>query len=247
MRAKPSKCHEGKCPVKNTTTYLLLSLLAVLAACSPAKRETDLIEEAVRADRKLVRICVDAGHGGQDFGTHSIGEPVYHEKNLALSTSLMLRNHLQKKGYQVVLTRKNDTFIPLLKRTENALNNKADLFVSVHYNSAPRRAAHGVEVFYYDPKRDSDRAVQSKKLASNVLEGIINSTHQNSRGVKHGNFAVVRETKMPAILVEAGFVTNEAEMQRIRNPRYQNRIAWGIAEGIDEFLFGHRLERLASK
>lgn len=181
-------------------------------------------------------IVVDPGHGGLDFGTHSLGVPKYHEKNLNLSTAVMLKNYLQNFGYKVVMTRSDDTFISLEDRAAYANEQNAKLFVSVHYNSAPSREAEGVEVFYYRADNDKARTSKSKTLAQAVLEKVIKNTHANSRGAKHGNFAVIRETKMPAILIEGGFLTNEDEMDRIKNAAYLKSVALGIAQGVNEYL-----------
>ncbi len=213
-----------------------LVILLALTGCSGPRQGRHAVRD--RDEPQPLRILVDAGHGGQDFGTYSTKAPVIHEKDLTLATALMLRDHLQKLGYEVELTRKKDVFIPLLQRVDIAHKKEADLFVSVHYNSAPSAEAHGVEVFYFDSKADPRRSGASKQLATSVLGSLTSATHQKARGVKSGNFAVIRETQMPSILVEAGFLTNEGEVGRLRNSRYLNRIAWGIAEGVDAYLKG---------
>ncbi len=88
----------------------------------------------------------------------------------------------------------------------------SDLFVSVHYNSAPSTSAEGIEVFYYGSDKGKERTQASKQLADSVLKNVIETTQAKSRGIKHGNLAVVRKTNMPAILVEGGFLTNEKEI-----------------------------------
>lgn len=181
-------------------------------------------------------IVVDPGHGGHDYGTHSLGKPKYHEKYLNLSTAEMLKKFLQQYGYKVVMTRSDDIFIPLEERAQFANNLHTKLFVSVHYNSAPNTDAEGVEVFYCRSDSDKSRVSESKLLAQCVLDKILKNTRANSRGVKHGNFAVIRQTKMPAILVEGGFLTNTAEMDKIKTLAYQKKMAQSIAQGIKDFL-----------
>jgi N-acetylmuramoyl-L-alanine amidase len=139
-------------------------------------------------------------------------------------------------GYQAVMTRTEDLFVPLLSRASIANETGPALFVSIHYNSAPSAEAHGVEVFYYQSKTDENRTNASKELAALVLDQVIQNTQAKSRGIKTGNFAVIRETKMPAVLIEGGFLTNQEEMQKIKDPAYIKRIAWGIAGGIDRYL-----------
>lgn len=181
-------------------------------------------------------IIIDAGHGGNDFGTFSVATPKYKEKLLNLTTASMLREYLKKLGYKTLMTRFDDRFISLDERAQFANTNKATLFVSVHYNSAPNKEAEGIEVFYYRSDKDKARSTDSKLLAHAVNKHIITHTDAKSRGVKHGNLAVIRETTMPAILVEGGFLTNANELNKIKDTSYQKRIAWGIAQGIHEYL-----------
>lgn len=183
-------------------------------------------------------IVIDAGHGGKDFGAKSLCAPVFHEKNLTLTTANLVTKYLQNLGYRTIMTRTDDTFIELSDRASFANVRKPKAFVSVHYNSAPARQAHGIEVYYYDSEKNKLRSMKSKAFAKNVLDEVIDSTGVKSRGVKHGNFAVIRETDMPAVLVECGFMTNHDEMKKIRKPDYLKKLAWGIAHGVDNYLNG---------
>jgi N-acetylmuramoyl-L-alanine amidase len=181
-------------------------------------------------------VVIDPGHGGSDVGTQSVSEPRYLEKSLNLVTAQFVRSYLQQLGYEVFMTRQSDVFISLEKRAELANEKKPALFVSIHYNSAPSAQAHGVEVFFYHSSDNKHRMIKSKKLAQVVLKHILAETEAKSRGVKQANYAVIRLTKMPAILVEGGFVTNDAELQKLKNPDYLKKIAWGISQGINEYL-----------
>ena len=181
-------------------------------------------------------IVLDPGHGGDDFGTRSCSRPWVYEKNLALRTAKLVYGFLKKWGYEVRLTRNCDVFIPLLKRTELANLCKAQLFVSIHYNSAPSKQASGIEVFYYRDMKNKVRMFRSERLAKSILDKMLAATKANSRGVKAGNFAVIRETNMPAVLVEAGFLSNRVEASRLKNTTYLEFLAHGIAKGIEEFV-----------
>lgn len=203
-------------------------------ASSLAAANTAMINKQLLPFRQKV-IVIDAGHGGDDLGTQSISKPRYLEKHLNLSTAKMLERFLKQFGYKIVMTRHNDIFLNLEKRAEIANRLQSDLFVSVHYNSAPARHAEGIEVFFYRDDKNKERVVSSKILAQLVLSKIIENTNAKSRGVKHGNLSVIRNTQMPAILVEGGFLTNEDEMQRLKDPDYLKRIAWGIAQGIHAY------------
>jgi N-acetylmuramoyl-L-alanine amidase len=181
-------------------------------------------------------IVIDAGHGGEDFGAHSNTLPHYQEKHLNLSTANLLQTYLSQLGYQTIMTRTDDHFIALDKRADFANEKNPDLFVSVHYNSAPSKEAEGIEVYFYRSEQDKKRTRESRLLAQCVLDDVLESTDAKSRGVKHGNFAVIRQTKMPAILIEGGFLTNDREMQKIKDPVYLKKLAWGIAQGIHSYL-----------
>lgn len=181
-------------------------------------------------------IVVDAGHGGKDFGTNSHSNPKYLEKNLTLSTAFMLKTYLEQMGYEILLTRDDDTFIPLDERAQIANDQKPKAFISVHYNHADSKEASGIEVYYYKSEDNKARTSSSKLLAESILSNVIHSTQAKSRGVKHGNFAVIRETKMPAILIEGGFLSNADEMEKIKKGGYLKQIAWGIANGLDEYI-----------
>lgn len=180
-------------------------------------------------------IILDPGHGGHDTGTQSISKPRYQEKSLNLVTANFLKEYLQQLGYKVVMTRQKDKFVSLERRAQFANELNPDFFISIHYNSAPSAEAQGVEVFFFQSRENKERAAQSKKLAQVVLKNILLTTKANSRGVKNGNFAVIRETTMPAILIEGGFVTNESELQNLKDPLYLKKLAWGVAKGIEEY------------
>jgi len=182
------------------------------------------------------KIVIDAGHGGKDLGTSATTIPICHEKALNLTTALLLNNYLQKMGYQTILTRGEDFFVPLKLRAAIANSNRASIFVSVHFNSAPNTQAKGVEIYYFDSEKNKERASQSYTLANKVLKRITSSTKCKNRGVKHGNFAVIRETTMPAILIEGGFMTNQSELEQLRSSGYLKTLAGSIALGIHDFV-----------
>ncbi|HRD55840.1 MAG TPA: N-acetylmuramoyl-L-alanine amidase [Parachlamydiaceae bacterium] len=185
-------------------------------------------------------IVIDAGHGGEDAGTRSLTPPKYEEKSLNLATAFFLKEFLQKMGYVVKMTRSEDLFVPLAKRSSLANGWQPKLFVSVHYNAAESERADGIEVYYYQSEENKQRSTSSKKLADAVLAEVIQKTGAKSRGVKHGNLSVVRETLMPAILVEGGFMTNKNEMEKIKDPGYIKKLAFGIALGIDRYMKSER-------
>ena len=134
------------------------------------------------------------------------------------------------------MTRTDDTFISLEQRALFANRLNPRLFVSIHYNSAPSKDAEGIEVFYYREEDDKTRETRSKQLAQAILKKTLQHTKAKSRGVKHGNYAVIRQTNMPAVLIEGGFLTNANEMDKIKSTAYQKSLALGIAQGIQDYL-----------
>ncbi len=179
-------------------------------------------------------VVIDAGHGGLDLGARGY-KPYCEEKRLSLQTAKLVKKYLGQLGYHVIMTRVSDAFISLSKRVETANKTGSDLFVSVHYNSSRNPTAKGIEVFFCDAKSNTLRTASSRKLASLVLTRLIHRTKAISRGVKKGNFYVIRETKMPAILVEGGFISNPGERNLLKDPKYLDQIARAIADGVDQY------------
>jgi N-acetylmuramoyl-L-alanine amidase len=179
-------------------------------------------------------VVIDAGHGGTDHGARAKA-PFCEEKRVCLQTARLVKKYLDQLGYHVVMTRNTDAFVPLAKRVETATQAGSAAFVSIHYNSSRSPAAQGIEIFFFDSKEDRSRTASSKKLAEAILPRLIRRTQAPSRGVKKGNFYVIRETSMPAILVEGGFISNPQERLLLKQREYQEQIARGIADGIDQY------------
>lgn len=224
--------------------FFALLFLLCTASCSSVTKSSSQKDSPhtnrSRSQKYQNIIVVDAGHGGHDQGAQSTIYK-YQEKHLTLATSLMLKDHLEKMGYRVLLTRKKDFYLSLQKRTQIANKKRNTVFVSIHFNAASNKKANGLEIFYYDSPSQSEkkRKLLSKALAESVLTSSIHYTKSGSRGVKKGNFFVIRQTNIPAILVEGGFLTNKEEMTRLKDPQYLNRLSWGIAKGLDHFLNTH--------
>ena len=167
---------------------------------------------------------VDPGHGGLDNG--AMGKEGTLEKELNLEVSLRLSQLLETAGANVVLTRFNDEFISLYERAFLANFLMADYFISIHTNSHPKSTIGGIEVFYYSTQS------QAKPLASNILEAMVRETGLNKLAVKTNNFAVIRETQMPGVLLELGFLSNPQEERVLRSEDFKTKAAQGIFQGI---------------
>lgn len=188
-------------------------------------------QQQIRKDSKCL-IVLDPGHGGFDIGAAS---SKVEEKSLALRTAILVKRYLVIMGYRVILTRSRDIFLPLKRRTTIANETKSKVLVSLHYNAFKDLKVKGIEVYYYD-KGGKWRSTSSKRLAQVVLSSMLAETGAVSRGVKHGNFHIVREANMPAILIEGGFITHPYERDQLNSQKYLDRLAQGIAKGIDKYL-----------
>ncbi len=179
---------------------------------------------------KDMLIVLDAGHGGHDSGaTGSIAK----EKDLALNATLILEKKLKALGFKVYLTRSTDEYIGLYERADIANDLNADLFVSVHINAILNKPnVSGVEVLYI-----GDSMSGSKGLATLIQDELVSSLKATNRGiVQRPNLVVLRETSMPAVLCELGFITNEAEQAKLMDSSYMDKAAEAIVEGIKSFL-----------
>lgn len=175
-------------------------------------------------------IVVDPGHGGSDPGAinHRYG---YYEKNIVLSVGLKLKQKLEQEGAKVIMTRSSDVYVSLSERSALANAKGAHAFVSIHANAATSASAHGTETYW----NRTYASAASKRLADNIQKQLIARLDTYNRGVKEANFHVIRATKMPSVLVELGFITNDQEARRLVSDSFQNQAAEAIYQGLVEF------------
>jgi N-acetylmuramoyl-L-alanine amidase len=174
------------------------------------------------AEAKYFRtVVIDAGHGGHDRGAQA--GKVY-EKHLCLDTATRLEAYLKGMGFNTVMTRRSDYFVSLPGRTSIANQYRDAIFVSVHYNSTWNENASGLETFFCNPS--------SQPLAAMVQSGALRRVRALDRGPKFARYYVIRNTNMPSILVECGFVSNDSERGRMKAAWYRDSLAKGIADGI---------------
>jgi N-acetylmuramoyl-L-alanine amidase len=179
-------------------------------------------------------IVLDAGHGGHDDGARCLTPP-YPEKRATLQLAQLLQKRLTALGYRVALTRCQDLFLSLHERASLANQRGASAFVSLHFNHCSNATARGVEVFYCANDPMLKRDLLSKQLADSVLKNMVESTSAKERGVKEANFVVIRTTRMPSVLIEGGFLSNQDEGRSIAELAYLERLAQGIAAGIHRY------------
>ncbi|HHU19148.1 MAG TPA: SH3 domain-containing protein [Bacilli bacterium] len=175
-------------------------------------------------------IVIDPGHGGADVGAISITDR--YEKDYALNTAKHLEYQLEMLGATVYLTRSDDYYYALTPRAVLANYHAADVFLSIHYNSEPQYpSANGLNTYY---RKDADQG-----LADAVHLGLLEKTNANDRGVLSGDYRVLRVSKQPSLLLELGFLSNQAEEKLIQTPAYQDEISRGIILGLENYFKYH--------
>ena len=175
-------------------------------------------------------VVIDPGHGGPDSGAIGIGG--LRETDVVLDVSKIVTNILKKKGVKVKMTRRNEIDLDLRPRVSMANDTKADIFVSIHANASvgKKRNINGLETFYYSGWR-------GRLLAEKIQKQIIKvSPGSPDRGVRRGSYFVIKQTNMPAVLVEIGFVTGRLDGSRLSKDMHRKRVAYAIARGILEYL-----------
>jgi len=171
-----------------------------------------------------MRIVIDPGHGGSDPG--AVGPTGLKEKDIVLAVSKKMAEKLQQVGAVVKLTRATDVFVGLQQRCDISNSFNADYFVSIHCNSAANSTAKGTETYH------AVGSIQGQKLAQVIQKELIQATGLTNRGVKTARYYVLRKTKMPAVLVELGFISNAEEEKLLKKPSFQEKVANAIVNGI---------------
>lgn len=173
-------------------------------------------------------VVLDAGHGGTDHGA------IYHgvnEKDIDLSVTQQVGALLEAAGYRVHYTRTDDTYVTLAERAEQANLLEADIFVCIHANAFPQKPEiNGLETYYLQG------ATESKALASAIQKQVLAQTGCTDRSVRTANYYVLKNTTMPSVLVETGYMTNTEELAKLDTAEYQAKIAAGIAAGVADYL-----------
>ena len=202
------------------------------------------VKDASRDKNTKRSIFLDPGHGGSDSGAVENG---VREKDLTLSVYNKVSSRLASLGYTVLTSRNTDKDVGLVSRADQANKSNADIFLSIHFNAGGRGTAYGIETYYYkheqgyepeinkDNHNSPERIEKSRKLANKIQQNLLYKTGAYDRGVKRASFAVLRETSIPSILVELGFIDNQEEVNKIKTNEYQEKLADGIVDGIVEY------------
>lgn len=212
-----------------------LAFVASWVVTSAEKETEDLDEkeekdDKPKADRKKgtlngVTIVLDPGHGGNDGGT--VGVRKTKEKDLTLQTAEVLSHHLRSAGADVVLTRESDEYVDLRKRVATGHQAGADAFISIHYDATDDKSVSGFTSYYLNSNQ--------LDLAESINAGIGQKVDLRDRGVQPGNYLVLRENQLPAVLVELGFLSNYNDERIVATSKYRDQAALGLYGGIIDY------------
>lgn len=225
---------------------LYLSQLDIDATFRPL-----LSPERLAPGKQIKTICLDPGHGGKDPGNRLPGRQ---EKEYTLRLAFELRDQLKQAGFKVVFTRTSDEFIELSDRPDLAHRAGADLFLSLHFNATGegRAEARGSEVYCLTPAGAASTNARGAGaraetfpgnhfngsnllLAYEIQRALVRALQSSDRGVRRARFEVLRGATMPAVLIEAGFLSHPEEGKRIFTVDYRRQMARAITAGIQAY------------
>lgn len=221
------------------TFKLTQSAISGIKNTSNNKKQTSVVESSnnkteslnTKANKKYT-ILIDPGHGGNDKGTIANDKTTF-EKDITLKIGTLVAQKLTKQNdVQVIVSRNEDKYVSLADRAKLANEQDVDILVSIHLNGQTGGTdAFGIETYYTKEKNDG-----SYELAKQIQETITSYVDVRDRGVKPDRFQVLLQSKMPAVLVECGFLTNNEEVKKLKNESYQENLAEGISQGILTYL-----------
>lgn len=165
-------------------------------------------------------ILLDPGHGGSDQGASSSTGTL--EKEVTLQTALILRDKLKAEGATVLMTRDTDDYVKLKDR-----KGVADAFISIHSDALKESSPHGLTVYYYNESQ--------KSLADTLHRSISDKTLLSDRGVRQADFQVIRQTKIPAVLLELGYISNPTDETMMNDKVYRQLVTTSIVDGLRNY------------
>jgi N-acetylmuramoyl-L-alanine amidase len=203
---------------------------------NPLVQPEGRLSEIESVKPKKIRVILDPGHGGKDSVTQVDG---IQEKNLVLTISKEIKKHLLEKGFEVVMTREGDEFVPLSDRAKYS----GDVFISIHANSVPdtigpsvRSMIKGMEIYTATTMENSGFLLEKSSLLANAFEKKLRKLQGIAvRGVKKKPLAVLQSNVSPAIMVELGFMTNKEDLMFLTNRDNQKRLGIAFADALQAY------------
>lgn len=222
-------------------TMVVVGLIALLGARAYFSEDPHTSTLSYGVAGKVV--VIDPGHGGSDSGAkgRTIDVP---EKVITLGISKRLAKMLSQAGAMVALTRTSDADLSdegfqgsllerkrqdLARRVDKAHRLNADIYVSIHTNADPSPRWHGAQTFYHC------NSPQSRKLAHCIQGEMVRILGNNNRKAKEGAYFVMEKTRMPAVIVEVGFISNPEEEKLLNDELYQSKVAYAVFSGIAKY------------
>lgn len=231
--------------MKKSCGIIVILLLAV-ALCFGLKDSvatfgtTNIVTNDTKEKDKKV-IVIDPGHGGFDPGKVGVNEVL--EKDINLKISLLLKDVLESEGYEVLMTRTEDCGLyastdsnkkraDMQKRVEIINSSNAVLAVSIHQNSFEQESSKGAQVFYH---QESEKGkVLGETLQETIKSVIADGNHRVAKS--NDSYYMLRKTQCPLVIVECGFLSNQAEAKLLTEDEYQKKMAGAIRDGIKKYL-----------
>jgi len=209
------------------SVYVPTALVSQIRASLSASTPSPPSPKPPVTSRKGV-IVIDAGHGGRDPGAIAIDGT--YEKHITLAVSRKVAARLKRRGHRVTMTRQDDRYPELEARAALANRLGADLFVSIHADSAASPSANGFTLYI------APNASNRTQKAARAIERAMATTGRNNRGVRRNDYRVLVKTTGPAVLIELGYLSNAREAAELQTEALQNRLAAAIATGIIDYL-----------
>lgn len=229
--------------IREANGHLCLSRMDLTKLLEPVLRP-----QKIKGTEEVRTVVLDAGHGGHDNGAWS---PYGSEKQFTLDVVLRTKKLLEAQGYRVVLTRASDTFIPLYDRAAIANRQKNAIFISVHFNSGgagtgletytlaprgvPSMMADGPSVSDLVPQPGNVNDAENMALATATHAALVVRSRLYDRGIKRARFVVIRETTIPAVLIEGGFLSHSFDARVIATPEYRQQMAGAILTAVNNY------------
>ncbi len=219
--------------VSRNKTLTILYILIIFLGVGKTYYDENVAVSVLPVDKKC--IVIDPGHGGFDPG--KVASDGVTEKTINLAIAEKLRGYLEQGGAVVMATRTEDSSLSenkrkdLKGRADIANGKNADMFVSIHQNSFPQAGAKGAQVFYYKGSQEG------KRLADSIQARLKEVVDMNNTRIAKSNTAyyVLKEIKIPSVIVECGFLSNSSEHDKLMDEEYQSKLAWAIYMGILDY------------
>lgn len=220
------------------TAACAVAMLGMIRSARQAIPQGQPAEETTQpATAAAFTVVVDAGHGGMDGGAVGTETGVV-EAGLNLAVALLLQEALEARGVRVIMTREDENALAETKRAdmdarrEILCNETADLVVSIHMNKFTQRSVSGAMAYYMQG------SAQGETLAQCVIDSVCDAIGQKRRAANPGDYFVIRECAVPAVLVECGFLSNPEDEKNLQDEAYQGKLAEAVAEGILAYMEG---------